>query len=159
MESGGSAKSCRLSPFPTSLGETTLKRFILVFVLVGTALAEPLHIQQQSQGEVRFVSGGVGVDEVNAMRAMRADFNLSLLFSVQGSGEYVSDVKVQITDQRGQEVLETISEGPMLWAQLKPGRYTVRVDRDGKIVRKTATLGSQQRTSLSFTWPAQKGDQ
>ena len=89
---------------------------------------------------------------------MRADYNLSLLFSVKGTGEYVSDVKVRITDSSGNTFLETVSDGPMLFAKLKPGRYIVTVDRDGQVIHKTVTVGGKPRASLSFTWAQEKGD-
>lgn len=122
------------------------------------ALAEELPIQVQTQGEVTFISGGVGVDEQNAMQAVRGEYNLSLLFSVAGTGEYLSDVRVHITDLGGNTYLETVSDGPKLFAKLKPGRYKITVDQDGRALHKTATIGSKQRTTLSFTWPKNQGD-
>ena len=122
------------------------------------ALAEQDLIKPQTQGEVTFVSGGVGGDEQNAMQALRADYNLHLLFSVAGTGEYVSDVKVSITDSGGNTLMESVSDGPMLFARLKPGRYTVAVDRDGQVTHKTAKIEGTKRTSLSFTWPQEQGD-
>ncbi len=117
------------------------------------ALAEQSSIKPQSQGEVTFVSGGIGEDEQHAMQAMRGDYNLNLLFSIQGSGEYLSDVKVQVADSTGNTVLESVSDGPMLFAKLKPGRYAIAVDREGQVVRKKATISGTKRTSLIFTWP------
>jgi hypothetical protein len=122
------------------------------------ALAEPPALKPQTQGEVTFVSGGVGSDEQNAMQAVRADYNLGLLFSVQGTGEYLSDVKVHITDSSGNTFLETVSDGPKLFAKLKPGRYTIAADRDGQAIHKAVTVGGKQMTSLSLTWPPKKGD-
>lgn len=121
-----------------------------------SAVAQQSPITPQTQGEVTFVSGGVGGDEQNAMQAMRADYNLHLLFSIQGTGEYVSDVKVSIADSSGNTLVEAVSDGPMFFAKLKPGRYTVAVDRDGQVSHKTAKINSAQRTSLSFTWPHQE---
>jgi len=140
-----------------------MKRLRLVLILANIlfcfpAFAEQSLIKPQSQGEVTFVSGGVGVDEQNAMQTMRADFNLHLLFSVKGTGEYVSDVTVRIADSSGNALLESVSDGPMLFAKLKPGRYIVTVDRDGQAIRKTVKVGGPQRTSLSFTWPQEQGD-
>jgi hypothetical protein len=140
-----------------------MKRLRLVLILANIlfcfpAFAEQSLIKPQSQGEVTFVSGGVGVDEQNAMQTMRADFNLHLLFSVKGTGEYVSDVTVRIADSSGNVLLESVSDGPMLFAKLKPGRYIVTVDRDGQAIRKTVKVGGPQRTSLSFTWPREQGD-
>jgi len=81
-------------------------------------LAEQSGIQPQTQGEVTFVSGGVGGEEQNALQAMKADYNLNLLFSVQGTGEYLSDVKVTITDTSGNVFLETVADGPKLFAKI-----------------------------------------
>ncbi len=117
------------------------------------ALAEQSGIQPQTQGEVTFVSGGVGGEEQNALQAMKADYNLNLLFSVQGTGEYLSDVKVTITDTSGNVFLETVAEGPKLFANLKAGRYIVTVDQAGRVQHKTVTVGGNRGTSLSFTWP------
>ena len=39
-----------------------------------------------------------GNDEQNAMQAMRADYNLNLLFSEKGTGAYASGVKVRFTN-------------------------------------------------------------
>ncbi len=117
------------------------------------ALAEQALIKPQTQGEVTFVSGGVGVDEQNAMQAIRADYNLNLLFSIKETGKYVSDVKVYVADSKGNTVLESVSDGPMLFARLKPGGYTITVDREGQVIHKKITIRGTQGTSLVFSWP------
>jgi hypothetical protein len=122
--------------------------FLFSFQVVAETMIKP-----QTQGDVTFVSGGVGGDERSVMQAIRADYNLSLLFSVQGSGEYLSDVKVSVTDAKGNTLLETVSDGPMLLASLKPGHYNVTAELDGQVAHKKATVGNKQRTSLSFIWP------
>lgn len=124
--------SCTLSSFP-AIGELSV-------------------IKPQTQGGVTFVSGGVGDDEQKALQAIRADYNVSLLFSVKGTGEYLSDVKVIITDASGHTVLETVSDGPMLFAKLKPGRYTVTVGWGDQVIRKAAIVAGGQNTSLRFAW-------
>lgn len=119
------------------------------------AFAEPI-LKPQTQGDVTFISGGVGADERNELQAIRADYNLSLLFSVQGTGEYLSEVKVSITDSKGNTFLETVSDGPMLLAKLKPGRYNVTAELEGQIAQKKANVIGNKRTSLSFIWPQQQ---
>lgn len=117
-----------------------------------SASAEEPVLTPKTQGEVRFVSGGVGYDEQQAMQAMRADYNLSLLFSVRG-GEYLSNVDVRVTDLSGNTLLKTVSDGPKLFAKLKPGRYVVTVERDGQTLRRTVTVGGRQGAAVSFVWP------
>jgi hypothetical protein len=126
---------------------------VLSCILFSFQVAADSVLKPQTQGEVTFVSGGVGGDERNAMQALRADYNLSLLFSVQGSGEYLSEVKVSITDKNGNTFLDTVSDGPMLLASLKPGHYTVTAEVDGQVAHKKATVVANKRTSLSFIWP------
>ncbi|MDP1665903.1 MAG: carboxypeptidase regulatory-like domain-containing protein [Methylobacter sp.] len=119
--------------------------------------AEEFIIKPQTQGEVTFVTGGVGENERNAMQAMRAEYNLNLLFSVRDTGEYLSDVTVRITDSRGNTLMESVSDGPMLFAKLKPGRYIISADRgDGQVIHKKVMV--KQRTALSFTWPQEQGN-
>ena len=117
-----------------------------------TSLAEESAIQPQTQGEVTFVTGGVGIDERNELDASRANYNLSLLFSVQGTGDYLSDVKIRITDLKGKIFLETMSDGPKLFAKLPPGRYIVIADLNGETYHKTVSIRGKQNTSLYFSW-------
>ena len=116
------------------------------------SLAEESAIQPQTQGDVTFVTGGVGIDERNELDATRANYNLSLLFSVQGSGNYLSDVSIRITDLKGNVFLETVSNGPKLFAKLPSGRYIVTVDLNGETYHKTVSVRGKRNTSLSFTW-------
>lgn len=151
------------SLFFTAQGVVHMKRLHLALILPCIlfsfpVVAEESLLKPQTQGEVTFVSGGVGGDEQNAMQAIRGDYNLHLLFSEKGTGEYVSDVKVRITDSSGNILLESVSDGPMLFAKLKPGRYNITVDRDGQVIHKAATVGGKQRASLSFAWPQEEED-
>jgi hypothetical protein len=119
------------------------------------ALAE---LEPKNQGEVTFVSGGVGGDEQEAMQAMRADYNLSLLFSMKGSGDYLSDVKVNIADSSHNTLVDAVSDGPMFFAKLKPGHYLITVDQNGQVIHKTVTVRSKQSPTLSFTWAEEQGN-
>jgi len=131
--------------------------FFLSFLLISySAVAEQTAITPQTQGEVTFVSGGVGIDEQLAMKSMKSEYNLNLLFSEKGSGEYISDVKVRIKDTNGNICLEAVSDGPMLFVKLKPGRYTVTVDRNGNVFDKQINLEGAKHSSLSLSWPQQQ---
>lgn len=127
--------------------------FILTCILFSFQTMAESIIKPQTQGDVTFVSGGVGSDERNEMQAIRADYNLSLLFSVQGTGEYLSEVKVSIADSKGNTLIETVSDGPMLLAKLKPGRYNVTAELEGQVAQKKANVVGNKRTSISFIWP------
>ncbi len=137
-----------------------MKRLHLVLIVPCVLLslsvfAEQFPIKRQTQGEIDFVSCGVGVDD---WKLRRFDYNLSLLFSMRRSGEYLSGVTVRITDSDGNTVLETLSDGPRLFAKLKPGSYLVTVEGNGQAMQKKATVGDNEMTSLSITWLTEKGD-
>lgn len=126
---------------------------ILPCVLLSlSVLAEDSVIQPQTQGEVTFVTGGVGFDERDELQAIRADYNLSLLFSEQG-GDYLSEVKVRITDLSGNTFLEAVSDGPKMFVKLRSGRYIVTTEYNGKTFQKTVNVGNRQQPALSFVWP------
>lgn len=83
-----------------------MKRLHLAFIfpcilISGLAITEKTTLKQQSQGDVTVISGGVGEDGRSVMQVMRSDYNLSLLFSVKGTGEYLSDATVRIEDSKG----------------------------------------------------------
>jgi hypothetical protein len=133
--------------------------FFLGLMLIGfSAAAEETSIQPQTQEGVTFVTGGVGVDEQQEMKALKSEYNLRLLFSEKGTGEYLSDVKVSIKDSKGNICLDAVSDGPMLFAKLKPGRYSVTVDNNGHIMDKHVNLEAAKSASLSFAWPQQQAN-
>ncbi|NJD06432.1 MAG: carboxypeptidase regulatory-like domain-containing protein [Methylococcaceae bacterium] len=110
-------------------------------------------LEPQTQDEVRFVSGGIGAEENQALQAVRSDYNLHLLFSVQGSGEFLSDVALRITDRDGKRVLETVAGGPRLFAKLQPGRYTLEASHGSKTLRETVSIAGHHGASLTLAWP------
>ena len=105
----------------------------------------------QTQGDVSYVSGGVGSDSVLAMRQIEGGYNLRLLFAVQGSGEYLANVRVKLVDRKGNTVLDAVSDGPYFFAKLRPGRYQVVVDNGGTVISRTVDVG-QHAVSQSFYW-------
>ncbi|MEM5327502.1 carboxypeptidase-like regulatory domain-containing protein [Paraburkholderia sp. JHI2823] len=107
--------------------------------------------QVQQQGDVSFVSGGVGLDESRALLGAQSDWPLSLRFT-QRSGEYVADVRVQITDSHGASVLDTTSRGPYMLVRVRPGRYNVHVSHAGVDKTSTVTVSSNGSARASFVW-------
>ncbi len=105
---------------------------------------------QTDQG-IRYVSGGVGEGERAELEALSGQFNLRLLFAMQGSGNYLADVRVRILDPSGAVVLSAESKGPWFFAQLPPDTYTVEVSALGQSQRQTARIGPRQ-FRLNFYW-------
>ncbi|MGU7772254.1 carboxypeptidase-like regulatory domain-containing protein [Burkholderia sp. MR1-5-21] len=105
------------------------------------------------QGDVTFVSGGVGQDESTAFQRNEPAWPLALRFTGAG-GEFVADVHVRITDAKGAEVLSTDAHGPYMLVKLPPGRYTVKASYQGKDEAHDVTVGAKGGTKQAFTWSA-----
>ena len=108
-------------------------------------------IQVQDYRGIRYTSGGVGESERAELNALSGQFNLRLLFAMQGSGDYLADTKVIIVDKRGETVLSAASNGPWFYAQLPPGTYTVEVSTPDQTQRQPVTIGARQ-SRLNFYW-------
>jgi len=134
-----------------------MKRHYLQFIfscvlLSSPAFADESVMQPRSQGDVTFISGGVGIEEREALDAARPNYNLSLLFSEQ-SGDYLSDVMVRITDLNNNVFLEPVAVGgPKLFAKLPPGRYIVTAEAKGQSLQKTVTVKNNHQPAVSFVW-------
>jgi hypothetical protein len=109
----------------------------------------------QTQGDINYVSGGIGGDEREALRKAAPNYNLHLLFAGEGGGEYLSSVKVTIVDQQGVVVLDAISNGPYFMAKISPGRYKVSAELGGgRSQTRVVTVPPHGTLSTSFFWRA-----
>jgi hypothetical protein len=104
--------------------------------------------QPKEQNGVSYISGGVGMDEQNAMRALRADYNLQLTFATKQTGAYRSDVQLDIADTKGNSVLSVANTGPMFYAKLPPGTYRISAAAEGKTFKRTVKLGNAPREMI-----------
>jgi hypothetical protein len=74
--------------------------------------------------DIRYMSGGIGLEDRRRLEQEAGGFDLKLVFA-EPHGEYLADVPVVIEDSQGNAVLRATSQGPWFYAELPPGRYTV----------------------------------
>ncbi|MGH8713751.1 MAG: carboxypeptidase regulatory-like domain-containing protein [Casimicrobiaceae bacterium] len=123
---------------------------------VASAATEP---QLQSNGAVDYISGGIGKDEVAALKQQSVDYALTLEFasarSAEGDtspGAYLADVAVDIRDAQGRQMLDTTSQGPLLLVRLPPGDYTVEAEWNGVRKQHRVDLPEGARRHVVFMW-------
>lgn len=134
----------------------------LAAALLAAALAAvpPLAPAQSSQpsaaGEAPYVSGGVGQMEARRLLRERDQYPLAIeVYQRQAGRElYTAGADVRITDARGTEVLSAQADGPFLFADVPPGRYTVEVSLDGVKRQKTERVGRDGTTRSIFVFGA-----
>ena len=110
---------------------------------------------EQSQGAVRYISGGIGLDESEAIKRAASKYPLALEFYMTATprNEYLSDVSVVVKDRAGKTVLDTVSGGPFLLASLATGTYSVTATtKEGNAQRRSVEVKSGGHQRLVFTW-------
>jgi len=110
----------------------------------------------QTQGNITYITGGVGQPESTAMKAAAGRHDLALMFATR-SREFLADVKVDITNSRGSRVLD-ITSGPILLVDLPNGRYTVHADVGGSPLVRHVDIRGGHHEQLAYVWPNGVGE-
>lgn len=139
------------------------KPFLIAFALLALTSASVL-AQTSPPGsrntyppaiEAPWLSGGVGDESLDEMRRAASAYNVHVLFTTR-DGAYLANVPFSVASSSGQEMYAGVSDGPMLYLQLKPGSYQVSAEIDGSRQTRRVTVGSSQAPSkLSFVSKAQ----
>ena len=120
--------------------------------VLGTAQA-PAQEKVVTHNNVSFVSGGVGVDSEERLKAREKEFNLKLVFTLV-EGNYLADIQVSLKDASGKTLVEDVADGPFFMAKLPAGAYSVTVGNNGQIqTRKVSVRVGGLRTEY-FRWPS-----
>lgn len=100
-----------------------------------------------------FVTGGVGMEERGQMLASKPDYNVRMTFATRGTGEYRSDVQVEISDTKGKVNVNARDAGPLMYVNLEPGRYRVTATAaDGQVQRRDLQVQAGRSKDLYFYW-------
>jgi hypothetical protein len=125
---------------------------ILVIASVLAAVAGPAFALVRGTTDTGrdYVTGGIGSDEMATLRQERSRYPLAVLTAATGTGAYLSDVHLHIVDEHAQAVLDVVMDGPWLYVDLPPGRYTIEAGLDGKIKKSSLTLASGAHQQATF---------
>lgn len=104
------------------------------------------------QGDVPAVGGGVGLNARDALRSDAPRHNVKMVFTLD-TGNYLADVNMKVTDSSGKTIIDGVSDGPWLYAQLPPGGYTATATYEGNTVTKRFSVGKGDTTAY-FRWPS-----
>jgi len=97
-----------------------------------------------------FVSGGVGAEEMAALNNERSQYSLAILAAAKGSGAFLGDVHIRITDGQSNRVLDTVMDGPWLFVDVPAGRYQVEADLDARLQKNVVTIRSGDHRQTIF---------
>jgi hypothetical protein len=99
----------------------------------------------------RWITGGIGATEAEAMRLAAPDYSLAMTFAAQ-TGQFVSDVDVAVKHLDQDLVLWAEDADPILLADLPPGRYQIDATYQGRTLTRNVTVGSVRTTRAVFQW-------
>ncbi|MDA8110107.1 MAG: carboxypeptidase regulatory-like domain-containing protein [Betaproteobacteria bacterium] len=100
----------------------------------------------RTQGDVTWLSGGIGQSEARAMERAARHYPLSLEFVVKTEHkgmppEFTANVPVTITNVHGAKVFSAMSTGPFMLLKLPAGRYRVVAEVHGKKLERQVVVG------------------
>jgi hypothetical protein len=107
-----------------------------------------------SQG-IKYISGGIGSEESDAMLALGKKWPLVLEFSQDHPQRplWVADVTVKILDQKKKVVFEALSEGPIMLLKISSGKYDAEYSFEGKVLKRSLAIEEGKFQKQSVIWP------
>lgn len=129
-----------------------MKKWLSVFVLsltVTAAYADDVPVAK-SAGDVTYITGGIGEEERTALAAVKNDYNLAVISS-QVSGDYIGAEELVISDAVGNELVRA-EAGPLFYAKLPKGNYTLQASIGGSAQTRKVTIGGDTQRTVYFRW-------
>jgi hypothetical protein len=124
-----------------------------VAMTLATAASAALFEGRTTDGRP-FLTGGIGIEEVDAIRQRANEYSLQLVVAAS-SGAYLADQTVKIWNARNEPVLDGSLNAPWLLVDLPPGSYRIQVTHGTKSLERRVTIGNHpQRIVLHFDVPA-----
>jgi hypothetical protein len=126
---------------------------LLWCVMSGTmAVAdEPGALQTVTQNGVVYLSGGIGSDEAQAMRALASDYKLRVMFAGT-DGEYLSDIDVRVASMSDTTILAMQTQGPLLYINLPAGRYRITASTEHGFQTRWVNVPTHGGIDANFYW-------
>lgn len=112
---------------------------------------QAVQLQPQEQNGVRYVQGGIGQDEANALRKTTG-YDLHVELSTGPQGKFQSGATVDIQNAQGQPVLSVMDAGPLLYVQLPAGKYKVTGTAQGAATQQWVTVNGKAPTTVNLNW-------
>jgi len=136
-------------------------RSILAVLLSTVALlsmASFVHAEEGNTGDAMYANGGIGQEEADGMRAKAGGFNLRLYMSEGKHGHSITGAQVTIRDKKGNVVLDVPSGGPMLFAHVVNGSYTINANYNGASITRKVVVSNHRGVNVYLTWKTKETD-
>lgn len=109
------------------------------------------HMEVMNKNGVTFMSGGVGLDERKEMESTAKDYNVYVT-NADGHGLLTADTTITIHGKKGGELISVSNTGPLFYAKLPPGTYTMTAENGGQHLKRMFTISGNKRKNISLIW-------
>lgn len=138
---------------------------VLAIVMAIILISTPINIYGQSpkakmQGEIDFITGGVGEDESFAMRGEAKNWPLLIDFSqnLENRDVWISQVDLRIQDAKGQRIFAVTTDGPLLLVRLPSGNYELVATYENITKKQKIQITDNKLLRVSFNWGPPKSN-
>lgn len=133
-----------------------LKNFFVTIAFIGTALFQVANAAEQqihtTKSGIQYLTGGIGHEEVIAMRPHAKKFTLNLLFSEGEDGYSATAINVNIYNTQNELVFRLKDAKPMLYINLPAGTYTILATNSGEKLRHKLTIEANNNQKVILNW-------
>lgn len=132
------------------------QKSILAIAVIAVLQSSPVWAEDnflpdiQQQGEIYYITGGIGDEETDAMQSERSDYNLQIM-SADKKGHFNGYPHIIITDMKHNELLSS-DAGPLFYAQLPKGKYIVQGFVGTQSQQQNITITGKKTSYIRFVW-------
>lgn len=138
--------------------QTQIQRILLTTALsfglavAGYSLAHAEVRQDTNDQQISYQTGGVGQEELAELRQNASDYNTQFSFANASDRAYLNNLQIRIVNDQGAPVFEDNAVGPMLYLQLKPGRYEISASSNGIEKKLNFSVKEDAKVEEVITW-------
>lgn len=114
--------------------------------------ASLLSVTALADSSIPIYSGGTGQSSRDEIAQVQNNYNTKLIFTGD-KGMYLSDVNISIKNQAGEQVLNTMTDGPIFLAQLPAGKYSVEASTKGYVEKQNVQVGANGLKTYQVRFP------
>jgi len=128
--------------------------FLAVVVLAGfavPAMADSVNAQPMQEGNVTYISGGIGLDERKALLSSAKNYNLEIT-NANKAGQFAADTNLVITSKNGREMINIVGVGPLFYASLPIGEYIIQETNGDQHEVRNVKISARKPTDIHMIW-------
>jgi hypothetical protein len=109
------------------------------------------NLQPKQEGDVTYITGGIGDSEVDQLKSESVNYNFQMINS-DPTGHYTADTNLVIQSKDGREMVRVDNAGPLFYAKLPPGEYTVDATNGAQHETKTVRVAASGHSEMHLIW-------